>query len=133
MEQKICPYCNYDNRLRNYYCTQCGCKLESEGQKKSRLSLLTGEPEGAVFLLSKARNSIGRDSGNIIVFSDEQISNKHAIITYEDESFWIEDRQSKNGVFVNGEKISRMERLDDGSVIKLGSTVLRIDYDNPPK
>jgi len=95
-------------------------------EKRSRLSLVDGEPSGAIFLLKPGRNSIGRDAGNVIVLGDQQISNKHATVTQEDDGYWIEDRQSKNGVYVNGKRVAK-ERLQDGSVIRLGSTVLKFD------
>ncbi len=126
MDDKICTSCNHQNKTGNYFCTQCGSKLRMGREQRSRLSLVDGEPNGAIFLLKQGRNPIGRDAGNVIVLGDQQISNKHATITHEEDGYWIEDRQSKNGVYVNGKRVAK-ERLQDGSVIRIGSTVLKFD------
>jgi pSer/pThr/pTyr-binding forkhead associated (FHA) protein len=101
--------------------------LYKDDQNRARLCILYGEPKGAVFLLRQRNNTIGRDGGNIIVLGDEQISNKHAAINFAEDSYWIEDSNSKNGVYVNGVKIVKRERLVDRSLIKLGSTILRFE------
>ena len=126
MEEKICSSCDHKNVASNYFCTQCGSKFRGITEENSRLCIVNGEPSGAVFLLKRGRNPIGRDGGNVIVLSDQQISNKHATVLYEEGGFWIEDRQSKNGVYLDGQRIGRA-LLKDGSVIRLGSTVLRFD------
>lgn len=130
MRKKICISCQHENTLENHFCTQCGSRLYKNNHNRPRLRLLYGDPEGAVFLLSKRNNTIGRDGGNIIVLGDEQISNKHATIVFKGNSYWIEDLNSKNGVYVNGKKISKRARLHDRSLIKLGSTILRIETNN---
>ncbi len=130
MNKKICSSCNHDNTSENFFCTRCGSKMVSENQMHPRLCVLYGDPKDALFLIRKGRNTIGHDCGNLIVLGDDLISNKHAIITHEDENYWIEDRNSKNGVIVNGNKISARERLINGSVVKLGSTILRFENYN---
>lgn len=127
MEEKICPSCQHNNLSKNFFCTQCGSKLLTNKYKRSRLHILTGESEGAIFLLREGRNTIGRDGGNLVVLGDEKISNKHAAIVFEDGQYWIKDLQSKNGVFVNGAKVGVAERLVNGSIIELGSTLLRFE------
>lgn len=82
---------------------------------------------GATFLLRHGRTTIGHDCGNIIVIGDEHISNKHAIVTYEREGYWIEDRRSKNGVYLNGDRVLGRQLLVDGSVIKMGETVFKFE------
>ncbi|MCG8605724.1 FHA domain-containing protein, partial [bacterium] len=131
-EEKTCPSCSHRyvfRRFQNYFCTQCGSELDRK-PNRARLCVLDGQLSGAVFFLKKGRhNSIGRDPGNAIVLSDEQISRKHATIIYEKDNCWIEDH-GINGVYLNGKKIER-EQLHHGSVIKLGNTILRFD-DNQP-
>jgi pSer/pThr/pTyr-binding forkhead associated (FHA) protein len=126
MEAKVCASCRHENNSSNYFCTDCGSKLIPDEQIRSRLYVVHGEPKGARFLIRKGRNTIGHDCGNLIVLGDEHISNKHAAIVFEDERYWVEDRNSKNGVYLNGKKVRR-ERLANGSIIKLGSTLLRFE------
>lgn len=127
METKLCLSCEHENPAHNNFCSHCGSKLLGVGDYEARLCVLYGEPMGAIFLLRRGRTTIGHDSGNLIVLGDELISNKHAMITFEDGNYVIEDRHSKNGVFVNGEKIMAREFLTDGSVVKLGSTIFRFE------
>lgn len=127
MKKKVCTSCKHENHVENYFCTECGSKLLGDNQDRSRLRILHGVPKGATFLLRKGRNSIGHDCGNLIVLGDEQISNKHAVIMFREDSYWIEDINSKNGVYVNGEKISKRGHLYDGSLIKLGTTILKFE------
>ncbi|MFQ5602958.1 MAG: FHA domain-containing protein [bacterium] len=127
MESKICSCCKHTNTSNNHFCTQCGSRLDDDYGHRPRLRLLYGEPKGAVFVLGQRQNTIGRDSGNLIVLGDEQVSNKHAAITLEDENYWIEDFNSKNGIFVNGKKVSKREQLINRSLIKMGATIMRFE------
>ena len=127
MDKKVCASCQHENAPANFFCTRCGSKLIGGNQNFPQLSIVHGEPEGAQFLLRKGRNTIGHDCANLIVLGDNLISNKHAVVTYDDDVYWIEDRNSKNGVYLNGEKISNKERLTNGSVIKLGTTILKFE------
>jgi len=122
-----CSSCNKNNPDSNFFCTQCGTKLKSAVQNQAKLSIVQGEPQGACFLLRSGRTTIGHDCGNIIVLGDEKISKKHASVIFEDSQFWIEDRNSKNGVFVDGKKITVPKSLREGSIIKMGSTFLKFE------
>jgi DNA-binding winged helix-turn-helix (wHTH) protein len=63
---------------------------------------------------------IGRDVNCDIQIVDRQVSRNHAMITYEGNgSVCITDLSSKNGVFVNGERISDSAELKDGDTIKI--------------
>ncbi len=129
MGKKICVSCQQENPSYYYYCTHCGSKLCNHNKKFARLCLILGKPKGAIFLLNKQKNTIGRDWDNTIVLADKEVSYKHALIKYEDNNYWIEDLNSKNGVYVDEKKI-KTERLVNGSVIRMGSTLLMIEIDN---
>jgi pSer/pThr/pTyr-binding forkhead associated (FHA) protein len=101
--------------------------MYQDEQKRSCLRIVHGEPKGATFLLAKRRNTIGRDGANIIILGDTEISNKHAVIAFEKERYWLEDLQSKNGVFLNGTKITNREPLYQHCVIEIGTTILRFE------
>jgi tetrahydrodipicolinate N-succinyltransferase len=129
MEKKLCTSCQHKNPSYYYYCTHCGSKLCEDNNKYARLCLILGKPKGAIFLLNKKKNTIGRDWDSNIVLADNQVSNKHAVIKHEDNIYWIEDLNSKNGVYVDEKKI-KTERLANGSIIRMGSTILMIEIDN---
>jgi FHA domain len=49
--------------------------------------------------------SIGRDPENDIVLAKSTVSRRHAVLTFVDGRWRIEDRGSANGTFVNGERV----------------------------
>ena len=80
-----------------------------------------GTEVGARFELQKdSENLIGRDWECQIALNDPQCSRVHAAVFFRDEGWWVEDRKSSNGTFVNGQVINDA-RLVDGTEIKLGS------------
>jgi len=74
------------------------------------------------------RNTLGRGLSNSVVVGDPQVSKRHAEIGRDDEGkYWIRDLGSRNGVFLNGGKVTGPRRLRDGDLVKLGSTILRFE------
>jgi hypothetical protein len=49
--------------------------------------------------------SIGRDPENQIVLRGRTVSRYHAILTFVDGRWFVEDRGSANGTFVNGQRV----------------------------
>lgn len=77
--------------------------------------------------LGDSQMSLGRSADNDIPLPDPFCSSNHAIIVPKGERYFIQDNNSKNGVFLNGKKIERDMELKRGDEILLGST--RIVYD----
>src|SRR5438128_12249591 len=62
---------------------------------------------------------IGRQSDNHLVLRDNRASRVHARIVHQDGTYVIEDLNSRHGVYVNSEKVSRRQlansdRIDFG-------------------
>ncbi|CAN5301550.1 hypothetical protein BH10CYA1_BH10CYA1_53290 [soil metagenome] len=73
---------------------------------------------------------IGRlATNNLAIRSDRLLSKNHAVIAKIYDSFFIEDLCSRNGTYVNCERISGRSKLRNGDRIFLGRTML-IFYDN---
>ncbi len=53
-----------------------------------------------------------------IVIRDDRISRDHALIEYKTHGYWISDRDSGNGTFVNDQKISDERLLKHGDSIR---------------
>jgi len=65
---------------------------------------------------------IGRDTDCEIVINDRQVSRKHAVLMKrEDNKIFIEDIGSKNGTFVNGDRITYPIALNEGDEIKIAA------------
>ena len=71
--------------------------------------------------------TIGRADDNDIVIKLPTISKYHARIIKEGNKLYIEDLNSLNGTFVNGERVYGKVEIEPGSKISLGSHILRIE------
>ncbi|HEX6061329.1 MAG TPA: FHA domain-containing protein [Candidatus Limnocylindria bacterium] len=75
----------------------------------------------------RAVSSVGRDAGNDIVLNDEAASAKHAIVSFADGEWWLEDAGSTNGTVLNGSPIWDRERFHYGDEIAVGRIALRLE------
>ncbi len=73
--------------------------------------------------------TIGRDVFNSLSLQDAEVSRTHAIIFGQGDQTIIKDLNSRNGVFVNGDRVAE-QALQNGDEIILGSTIL---FFNPPE
>ena len=77
------------------------------------------------YLIDKHEVEIGKAAHNHIALTDPTVSNTHAIVTARDAGYTIVDLGSRNGTFVNGERLgSQAHTLRHGDKIQLGKTVL---------
>ena len=121
----VCLQCGHQNGDPSRFCTSCGSSLALDRCVVARLVLLP-EGEGGQYMISEADRTLGRDEANDIVLQDEQVSARHARITYEGDAFRVEDLASRNGTFVNGERIHERTALRSGDLIKVGRTMLKL-------
>lgn len=89
----------------------------------ARLSITQGESEHTINLTQDRKIGIGRHSANDIVLKDVKSSRNHAQIIFEKTGFVIQDLDSTNGIFVNGEKLKK-KRLEHGDEIMIGDTIM---------
>ncbi len=92
----------------------------------AQLIFEAGAREGQRFLLRPV-TTVGRGSDNFIVLNDEFVSANHAMILWRDATWWLEDLESHNGTYLNGERISEPISLTDGDHIRIGGMTLRFD------
>ena len=88
------------------------------------LTMNAGANAGARFELSTSgANLIGRDWECLIVLNDPQCSRIHAEIYRDDEGWWVQDRGSSNGTYVNGQ-VTDQARMIEGTEIRIGASLL---------
>ena len=68
--------------------------------------------------LQLASTTIGRAADNDIVINNSGVSGHHAVILKEGDVFYISDRNSTNGIYLNGRRILR-EALHYGDEISI--------------
>lgn len=89
------------------------------------LKVLSGPNQGAEFGMTENSTYIlGKDASSDIVFQDLSVSHRHAKLTISPSGeALIEDLNSKNGIIINGLKISDETILPSGGVVSIGTTV----------
>jgi pSer/pThr/pTyr-binding forkhead associated (FHA) protein len=90
------------------------------------LIVISGNDEGVSFPLDEdiERFSIGRKETCDICLHDPNVSREHALIEKVAGKLIIRDIGSKNGTFLNDEKLQE-DLLENGDIISLGTTVMR--------
>ncbi|MBZ2174118.1 FHA domain-containing protein [Schnuerera sp. xch1] len=63
---------------------------------------------------------LGRDNNNQIVIKDPYISKRHLKIVKDEGDYYLEDFNSANGTYLNGDKIMDVVRLENGDRIRVG-------------
>ena len=72
---------------------------------------------------------VGRSLRADIVLSDEAASREHARLRPEGVTVVIEDLDSSNGTWVNGEQIDSPRRLEEGDVVQIGDTTMTLNME----
>jgi len=75
---------------------------------------------------------IGRDTHCDLSVLDEALSSHHARITFHHGQWWLEDLNSRNGTFLNREKLNTPAVIITGDQFKCGNTLfdIRVDADD---
>lgn len=100
-------------------------RVEKERQHDFGLRVVKGVPAGRLYRLL-GEVSIGRGEGVTIALGDPSVSRRHASVGLADGTPVVRDLGSRNGTFVNGERVET-RRLQIGDVIRVGSTEMRVE------
>ncbi len=106
---------------------------DRHGADKDRVTrLLIGAVEGQElrFPLFKDRLTIGRTDQNDIQLKASYVSRRHAVVVTDREMTRVIDWGSKNGVFVNGNRVTE-HFLKNGDTVTIGTADFR--YEERPK
>ncbi len=79
----------------------------------------SGPASGRRYDLSQARSVMGRHPDCDVVIEVGAVSRHHAQIAAEDQHFYVEDLQSRNGTFLNDLPIEERQRLRNGDRIRV--------------
>lgn len=80
------------------------------------------------FQLGEQPITIGRSADADIVLLDEKVSRIHCGVRLWDGDFYIKDLKSKNGTWVNQERVE-VAKLRANDTIRVGSTVFTFEQD----
>ena len=92
-----------------------------------RIQFLRGSNQGESLALGAARTfSIGRDPECDILLEEEDASRRHAVLTWDRKTLSIEDSGSRNGLYVNGERVHKAT-LKVKDVVVIADTVFVVE------
>jgi pSer/pThr/pTyr-binding forkhead associated (FHA) protein len=113
---------------------QQGNKLST--QKKSSITIFVNieRKRESQRYFTQPEIIIGRDTHCDLAVMDEALSAHHARITHHHGQWWLEDLNSRNGTFLNREKLNTPAVIITGDQFKCGNTLfdIRVDVDDAP-
>ncbi len=89
------------------------------------LVVLTGDLAGTQVPV-ESHIVVGREAGvaDVILDRDSQVSRRHAAFSLSGAGLTVQDLESTNGTFVNGERVAGTVPLNDGDRVAVGDTVI---------
>ena len=101
----------------------------TDTDEKPVLIILEGEQTGQRWAIDGDEFVIGRGASCSLVLPERQVSREHIRIYTEDDTYFLQDLNSKNGTWVNGEQVKGgIVNLRDGDEISIALAV-RMTYD----
>ncbi len=99
-------------------------------ERPGQLRVLRGHDgfsEGTVLPLTPF-TTIGRSDSNTITIADPYASGEHALLTWRNGQWWLEDRDSRNGTLLNQTPVDTPLIVGHGDVIGIGQVQLKFEY-----
>ena len=81
--------------------------------------------------LHDGENLVGRDLPIDVWLDSGGVSRKHARVLVEGTTAWVEDLGSKNGTWVNGQRIAERTEVPDGTEIRFGPVAMWLRWTVP--
>lgn len=86
-----------------------------------------GEPAAGRSFGLDVITPLGRDVNNAIVIEDQFASMEHAVLTYRGRSWYLEDLDSTNGSYINGQRVEGVAALTYGDELQIGQVRFRLE------
>ena len=154
MTELVCPVCGHDIEPGANVCNRCGFRLagmteefapvQAEGDAAGSsastgsgnvvysLYVVKGPQTDEEFYLDAHRTTLGRDPHCDIFLNDMTVSREHAIITVDGGKISIQDDDSLNGTWVDGEVVTSAE-LHAGSLVQIGTFNMVVHQHEDPE
>ena len=86
-----------------------------------------GQPPKGASIPLDAITSLGRDVNNSVTVEDDYVSAEHAMLTFRGRAWYLEDRGSTNGTYVNGQRAVGVVPVGYGDELQLGKVRMRLE------
>ncbi len=94
-----------------------------------KLYIYPKKGDSFTYTIDRSEVTIGRTPDNTLAIPDPFCSGRHAAIVNVGDKYFVRDNASKNGVFVDGKRISGEAEIHPGDEILVGSTRICFDYE----
>ena len=103
----------------------CGAVSEATAAlETARASVCYLLGETGELVLNQGENVLGRDERPTITVNGSTVSRRHARIIVREEEATVEDLGSKNGTYLEGERLSAPAQIHDGDRLLIGTVPL---------
>ena len=131
-EGKFSPFLLLSTHLNGYPALNRETNVSGHESPKSHGAYLVLRSAGRwsdVFRLTPPSEAVlGRASSNQIVIRTDQASRRHARVFWNSDRWTIEDLDSRNGTFVNGQQIATDRSLEDGDIVEVGGFAIQFSH-----
>lgn len=90
------------------------------------LTVVEGALRGTTVPLKESGVLLGRNPECSLVLDDEYASGRHARVFRSEAGWFVEDLGSTNGTYVAGERLTAPRPVDEGTQLRIGTTVLEL-------
>jgi predicted component of type VI protein secretion system len=97
----------------------------------TKLVVASGKSAGRSISIKRNKLLIGRAEECDVRPLSEEVSRRHCAVIVGPAEVWVEDLGSRNGTFVNGDRIEAKTKVSDGDMIRVGSLELRVSCQAP--
>lgn len=97
---------------------------EISALKKVLVLIPQNDPDNTI-IIRGSRTTFGRSPENTVQLLDPGASTHHCRIFLKRGVYYLEDLGSRNGTFVNGQRISKI-KLSDGDRVQIGKHVFEV-------
>ena len=93
-------------------------------QNEACLVVIYGPMLGRKYDLATDTVTLGRGESCEIPLAQLEVSRRHCQVKWEDGAYWLHDLESRNGTYVNDNKVQH-KALRTGNLVRIGGTILK--------
>ena len=105
--------------------------FESQRPMVTKLIVASGKSAGRAISVKRNKLLIGRAEDCDVRPLSEDVSRRHCAIHVGPAEVWVEDLGSRNGTFVNGQRITGKAKVSTGDLIRVGALELKVSCTAP--
>ncbi len=100
---------------------------------QAQLKVAKGSSTGKIFSIAGSQFIIGRATGCHLRPQSDAISRQHCAFVVKDGRLYVKDLGSRNGTYLNNEKLSKAAEVKNGDAVRVGPLYLEVIIPQAPK